>query len=333
MSKIIIKITFFSLLFLFSVHSENINEFDIWLNSFKITAEKKGISKNTINNVLANAKFLPKVIEYDRRQPEQYEDTDTYIKKRANESRVINGKLIYDKNKKLINEIEKKFNVEKELLLALMGIETNFGEYLGKMDIISSLATLSFDKRRSDFFTKELITLLKLIDNKIINPNILFGSWAGAFGNFQFMPSTIKKYAVDYNKNNNIELKDIEDSIASAANYINKIGWKKNAPCYLKITLKDNVPKKYLNSSAKKIKNHAKIKKLKKFIKNYENYNLSENIMSAIIIPDKDIIPNSQSLSPAFLVFRNYELILKWNRSLRFALAVCTLKDKIKNEI
>ena len=333
MSKIIIKITFFSLLFLFPVNSENINEFDIWLNSFKIVAEKKGISKNTINNVLANAKFLPKVIEYDRRQPEHYEDTDTYIKKRANESRVINGKLIYDTNKKLINEIEKKFNVEKELLLALMGIETNFGEYLGKMDIISSLATLSFDKRRSDFFTKELITLLKLIDNKIINPNILLGSWAGAFGNFQFMPSTIKKYAVDYNKNNNIELKDMEDSIASAANYINKIGWRKNEPCYLKITLKDNVPKKYLNSSAKKIKNHAKIKKLKKFIKNYENYNLSENILSAIIIPDKDIIPNSQSLSPAFLVFPNYELILKWNRSLRFALAVCTLKDKIKNEI
>ena len=333
MSKIIIKITFFSLLFLFPVNSENINEFDIWLNSFKIVAEKKGISKNTINNVLANAKFLPKVIEYDRRQPEHYEDTDTYVKKRANESRVINGKLIYDTNKKLINEIEKKFNVEKELLLALMGIETNFGKYLGKMDIISSLATLSFDKRRSDFFTNELITLLKLIDNKIINPNILFGSWAGAFGNFQFMPSTIKKYAVDYNKNNNIELKDIEDSIASAANYINKIGWKKNEPCYLKITLKDNVPKKYLNSSAKKIKNHAKIKKLKKFIKNYENYNLSENTLSAIIIPDKDIIPNSQSLSPAFLVFHNYELILKWNRSLRFALAVCTLKDKIKNEI
>ena len=333
MSKIIIKITFFSLLFLFPVHSENINEFDIWLNSFKILAEKKGISKNTINNILADAKFLPKVIEYDRRQPEHYEDTDTYIKKRANVTRVINGKLIYKRNKKLINEIEKKFNVEKELLLALMGIETNFGEYLGKMDIISSLATLSFDKRRSDFFTKELITLLKLIDNKIINPNILLGSWAGAFGNFQFMPSTIKKYAVDYNKNNIIELKDIEDSIASAANYINKIGWRKNEPCYLKITLKDDVPKKYLNSSAKKIENHAKIRKLKKFIKNYENYNLSENILSAIIIPDKDIIPNSQSLSPAFLVFRNYELILKWNRSLRFALAVCTLKDKIKNEI
>ena len=333
MLKIIIKIIFVSFLFFLPVHSEESNEFDVWLNSFKIVAKKEGISNETINNYLVNAQFLPKVIEYDRWQPEFYEDTDTYVKKRANNEKVTKGKLFYYANKNLINEIEKKFNVEKELLLALMGIETNFGKYLGKMDIISSLATLSFDKRRSKFFTNELIALLKLIDNKVINPNILFGSWAGALGNFQFMPTTIKKYAIDYNKNNKIDLKNIDDSIASAANYINKMGWVKGDPCFLKINLKDNIPKKYLNSSAKKIKNRAKFKKLKKFIKNYENYNLSENILSAIIIPDKDIIPNSQNLSPAFLVFHNYELILKWNRSLRFALAVCTLKNKIKNEI
>ena len=333
MIKIIIKIIFVSFLFFLPVHSEESNEFDVWLNSFKIVAKNEGISNETINNVLDNAQFLPKVIEYDRWQPEFYEDTDTYVKKRANNQKAIKGKLFYYANKNLINEIENKFNVEKELLLALMGIETNFGKYLGKMDIISSLATLSFDKRRSKFFTNELIALLKLIDNKVINPNILFGSWAGALGNFQFMPTTIKKYAIDYNKNNKVELKNLDDSIASAANYINKMGWTKGEPCFLKINLKDNIPKKYLNSSAKKIKNHAKIKELKKFIKNYENYNLSENILSAIIIPDKDIVPNSQNLAPAFLVFHNYELILKWNRSLRFALAVCTLKDKIKNEI
>ena len=116
-----------------------------------------------------------------------------------------------------------------------MGIETNYGTYLGKMDILSSLSTLSYDKRRSDFFTNELITLLKLVDSGIIDYKILYGSWAGAFGNFQFMPSTIKKYAIDYNSNNLIELKETHDSFASAANYINKIGWKKNEPCYLEI--------------------------------------------------------------------------------------------------
>ena len=119
-----------------------------------------------------------------------------------------------------------------------MGIETNFGKYLGKMDILSSLATLSFDKRRSAFFTNELLILLKLIDNNIIDKNILFGSWAGAFGNFQFMPTTIKNYAIDYNNDSNIELKKIDDSFASAANYINKIGWETNSPCFIKIEFK-----------------------------------------------------------------------------------------------
>ena len=114
---------------------------------------------------------------------------------------VLLTKVIYVKNnqnKKFINNIENEYSVEKELLLSLMAIETNYGNYLGKMDIISSLATLSFDKRRSEFFSNELLIALNLIDQKLINPDLLYGSWAGAFGNFQFMPSTIKNYAVDY---------------------------------------------------------------------------------------------------------------------------------------
>ena len=147
------------------------------------------------------------------------------------------------------------------------------------------------------------------------------------------MPSTIKNYAIDYNNNSNIELKKIEDSFASAANYINKIGWKTNSPCFLKIELKEGVPKKYLNTSARSLKNKKKVKHLKKFLKRSDIYSSYDNMTAAIITPDKDIIPGSNTLKPAYLVFNNYELILKWNRSLRFALAVCTLKDKFKNEI
>ena len=183
--------------------------FSSWLNEFKEDAIKNGISEKTVNQVLNNARFLPKVIEYDRYQPEFYEDTFTYIKKRTGRDKVKKGLNLYQKEKKLINKVETTFYVEKELLLALMGIETNFGKYLGKMDIVSSLATLSFDKRRSAFFSNELLILLKLIDNKIIDPKILYGSWAGAFGNFQFMPSTIKNYAIDYNRNKDIELKKL----------------------------------------------------------------------------------------------------------------------------
>ena len=162
---------------------------------------------------MSSAVFLPKVIEYDRFQPEFYEDTFTYIKKRTSKSKVRDGIKLYKKEKEIIEKVEKEIKVEKELLLALMGIETNFGKYLGKMDIVSSLATLSFDKRRSEFFSKELIILLKLVDKKIIDKKILFGSWAGAFGNFQFMPRTIQNYAIDYNKNTLIELKKTEDLI------------------------------------------------------------------------------------------------------------------------
>ena len=110
---------------------------------------------------MSNAKFLPKVIEYDRYQPEFYEDTFTYIKKRSSKKKLKEGLKLYKKEKIIIDKVESEFKVEKELLLALMGIETNFGKYLGKMDIVSSLATLSFDKRRSEFFTKELLILLR----------------------------------------------------------------------------------------------------------------------------------------------------------------------------
>ena len=282
---------------------------------------------------MSKAKFLPKVIEYDRYQPEFYEDTFTYIKKRSSKRKIKEGLKLYSQEKSTIETVEKDFNVEKELLLALMGIETNFGKYLGKMDIISSLATLSFDKRRSEFFTEELLILLSLVDKKIIDRNILYGSWAGAFGNFQFMPRTIRNYAIDYNNNKTIELKKIEDSFASAANYLKTIGWKKNQPCFYKIELNENIPKKYLNSSARKIKNKRNVSFLKKYIKNFDELNIKDNPKAAIIIPDKDIIPGSETLSPAYIIFDNYEKILNWNRSLRFALAVCTLKESFKNEI
>ena len=333
--KKMIRIIIFSFLInlLVSLNVLANSDFTLWKEEFKIKAINSGISKKVVEQIISEAKFLPKVIEYDRFQPEFYEDTFTYIKKRTSKNKVKQGLKLFNKEFKIIEKVEKEFNVEKELLLALMGIETNFGKYLGKMDIVSSLATLSFDQRRSDFFTKELLILLNLVDKKIIDKNILFGSWAGAFGNFQFMPRTIRNYAIDYNKNNTIELKETDDSFASAANYLRKIGWKKNQPCFLKVNLKNSIPEKYLNSSAQKIENKKKFIFFKKYIQNSSEINIDNSLDAAIIIPDKDIIPGAETLSPAYIVFDNYEKILNWNRSLRFALAVCTLKERFKNEI
>ena len=327
--KIICAINFFLVSNVFC----NETNFNSWLNDFKLRAVSSGISQKVVEDVLSEVKYLPKVIEYDRYQPEFYEDTFTYIKKRSSKKKIKDGIKLYKKEKNLIDKVEDKFEVEKELLLALMGIETNFGKYLGKMDIISSLATLSFDKRRSEFFTQELLILLSLVDKQIIKKEILYGSWAGAFGNFQFMPRTIRNYAIDFNNNKTIELKKTEDSFASAANYLKKIGWKKNQPCFYKIDLNKRIPKKYLNSSARNIKNKKKVIFFKKYINNFEQLKIRNNYKVAIIIPDKDIIPGAETLSPAYLIFENYEKILNWNRSLRFALAVCTLKENFKNEI
>ncbi len=332
MKKIKFKLLFilyFTLLPL-TAYSEN---FDQWKINFKKHAIKQGVSDETLSLIIKNLKFLPKVIEYDRYQPEFYEDTSTYIGKRANNKKVSIGLLTYKKNTNLINQVEKKFNVEKELLLSLMGIETNFGKYLGKMDILSSLATLSFDKRRSEFFTKELIIALKLIDDKKINADELYGSWAGAFGNFQFMPSTILNNAIDYNNDNRIDLKSAEDSFASAANYLSKMGWNTKDKCFSKVVLDEKIPTKYLNYSARNIKYKKKLSFYKKYIKNYSNELGDDNQIVAIITPDKEIVENSNLYTPAYLIYDNYEIILKWNRSLRFALAVCTLKDKFRNEL
>jgi len=326
-SKIIIYYLFFKILIIlptFNVQAEE--NFESWLSSYKKFALTKGVSQNTLNIAFENVKFLDQVIKYDRKQPEFFEDTITYVSKRANIYRSNKAKKLLKKDKKLFLEVEKKFFVEKEILLSLWGIETNFGKHVGKMDIISSLATLSYDKRRRDFFSSQLLILLKLIDNKLVDPKTLYGSWAGAYGNFQFMPSTIKSYAIDFDGNKKIELKSsLDDSLASAANYINKIGWIKGQPCFYQVKLTKKIKKKYMNSSARKIKYRMEISEWKKKgIVNLNGTQLKTNLKAALILPD------GKEGSPTYLVFSNYEKLLKWNRSLRFSISVCTLANMIK---
>ncbi len=327
-----IKLFIVSILIILNSATLIADDFNNWKVKFKKRAIKEGVSKATVDKLIDGSKFLSDVIKYDRYQPEFYEDTKTYISKRTSSKKVKLGKIILNKENNIINKVSSEYKVDKNLLLALMGIETNFGNYLGKMDIVSSLATLSYDQRRSEFFTKELITLLKLVDAKIIDPSTLFGSWAGAFGNFQFMPSTIKNHAIDYNKDGSIDLKNIEDSFASAANYLSNLGWNDNTPCFYRINLNENIPDKYLNTSAKKIKHERKVKYLKNYIKNSSFLDKYDNLTAAIVTPDAEIVENANKLKPAYIIFNNYKLILKWNRSLRFSLAVCTLKNSFENE-
>jgi membrane-bound lytic murein transglycosylase B len=325
--KIITLLFLFKVLIFNSVFAATLDtDFETWLTSYKKIALNKGISQETIDVAFKNVKFLEQVIKYDRKQPEFFEDTVTYVSKRATDSKAKKAEKLLKKNTHLFSEVENKFKVEKEILLALWGIETHFGKHVGKMDIISSLATLSYDKRRRDFFSSQLLTLLRLIDKKLIDPSKLYGSWAGAYGNFQFMPSSISRYAIDYDGNNKIELKiSLADSLASAANYINKIGWEKGQPCFYRVKLTKKVKKKYINLSARKISHKLKISKWKsKGVVNFDGSELKTNLKAALILPD------GKPETPTYLVFDNYEKILKWNRSLRFGISVCTLAGMIK---
>ena len=332
--KIISYIVLITMLNFISVFADINADFENWKKKFKIVSLKNNISEKTFDMTMINTKFLPNVIKYDRFQPEFYEDTKTYISKRTSKKKVSKGLIFYKKNTDLINSIEKKFNIEKELLLSLMGIETNFGTYVGKMDILSSLATLSFDQRRSDFFTSELLILLNLIETNQIDYETLYGSWAGAFGYFQFMPSTIKNYAIDFDNDNHIDLKNNIDAYASAANYLKNIGWNDREPCFYKIDLSNEIPINFLNVSAKNLHSQKKLKYFRKYIVNSLDIDKKYNDLTvSIVTPDKDIVENADNFSPAYVVFDNYEIILKWNRSLRFSLAVCTLKNKFKNEL
>ncbi len=317
-----------SILFIFfylTSSSYSNDNFNKWLINYKEYAVKQGISKKTVDEAFKNTRLLKRIIKYDRNQPEFIEKTNVYIGKRVNKQKVIYAKKLIRNNKNLLNKVEKKFSVPKNYLVALWGIETVFGKHKGKVDIISALATLSFDKRRSAYFSRELITLLKLIDKNIVSLDDLKGSWAGAHGNFQFMPSSIKNYAIDYNRDGKIDLyESLEDSFASAANYLKKIGWDKN-PWGVKVKLSKKIDSKNFTYDARKL---SEQKKVKDWVKNGvllpENFNINLNTRARLVKPDGKV-------SEVYMVFNNYEKLLNWNRSLRFAITIGIFADLLSN--
>ena len=319
---------FNSILFIFiflTSNSHSDDNFNKWLLNYKQFAINQGVTKKTVDEAFKNTKLLKRIIKYDRNQPEFIEKTKVYVGKRVNKQKVIYAKKLIKNNNNLLNKVEKKYKVPKNYLVALWGIETVFGKHKGKVDIISALATLSFDKRRSSYFSRELITLLKLIDKKIVSLDDLKGSWAGAHGNFQFMPTSIKNYAIDYNKDGKIDLyTSLEDSFASAANYLKRIGWDKN-PWGVKVRLSKNMDAKNFTYDARKLAKQLKVKEwVQMGVQLPENFNINPNTRARLVKPDGKI-------SEVYMVFNNYEKLLNWNRSLRFAITIGVFADLLSN--
>jgi len=214
------------------------DDFSGFLEDLRIEAMVSGISDETANNAVSRIEFLPDVIALDRSQPEFISPFLDYYQKRVDAAKVQKGRQLLLEHEAMFNRIEAQYSVSKYTLVAFWGMETQYGRNLGKLDVLSSLATLAYDGRRTEFFRGQLLDAMRMIDIGHVEPGALTGSWAGAFGNMQFMPTTFMMYAVDGDNDNLIDVVDsLPDAFASAANYLSQVGWRSDEPAMLEVQL------------------------------------------------------------------------------------------------
>ena len=317
--------SFFTILFLLvtsnNLSAENI-DYSVWLDDFKIKAEKSGISKETIET-LNRVKIIPRIIELDRNQPEFKLTLSQYLKNVVSNKRKKKGIAKIRENWSLLEALSKKYKVQPRYIVALWGIETDFGRVTGGFPVIDALTTLAYDGRRGKYFSKELINALKIIDQGHINYDKMVGSWAGAMGQTQFMPSSFLSYAQDYNNDGK---KDIwnskEDALASAANYLANLNWRNNETWGREVIVNVDFN---LDESELNLKNKKNINEWQNLgVRRIDGSDLPKNNINGYLLKIKD-----SNKDRYFLVYSNFKKILKWNTSNYFAIAVGTLSDSI----
>lgn len=297
--------------------------FPIWLKAVKEEARQKGISEKIIQQALPDTlKPIDRIIELDRKQPESTTSFDDYLARIVDRNRVEKGVTRMLTYPTLLNRVSAAYGVEKEVIVALWGVETNYGDYTGGFDIVNALATLAYDGRRSDYFRGELMTALKILDEGHIPQARMKGSWAGAMGQVQFMPSSFYKFAEDFNKDGRRDIWGTQaDVFASAANYLAKSGWKKGQPWGRRVVIPDNIDRSLLgvNNSFSLQFWHDKGVRLP----NGDSVPFEGEYKASVVQP-------SGPGTSAYIVYENYQVILKWNRSSYFATSVGLLADRLR---
>ena len=293
--------------------------FSEWLDKLKVEAIKKRISKETLEKTLFKVKPLKRVIELDRKQPEFSMTFSDYIKKSVTKKRVRQGRQLLGKYKNVLDSVSGKFDVQQRFLIAFWGLETNYGNYTGSFPIVPALVTLAHDRRRASFFRNQLFAALKLIDQGHIRYNAR-GSWAGAMGNHQFMPTTYRDFATDFDQDGAADLWNSKpDTFASAANYLKKAGWDSSKNWGREVKLPTDF--------------EFGLSGLKERRKLYDWGLMGVKKTDGSALPEVDIdacllLPSGYR-GPAFLVYSNFRSILIWNRSIYYALAVGLLADQL----
>ena len=301
------------------------NELDypVWLEKFKIRAEKSGISKEIIDETLNQVKIIPRVIELDRKQPEFTLTLSEYLNRVVSKQRKKKGISKLRENWVLLENISKKYNVQPRFIVALWGIETDFGRVSGGFPVIDSLVTLAYDGRRGKYFSKELLNALKIIDEGHISYKDMMGSWAGAMGQTQFMPSSFLSYAEDYNNDGKKDIwQSKEDALASAANYLSNLKWDNDETWGREVKINDDFN---LTDDELTLKNKKKISEWQTLgVRRIDGTDLPKRNIESYLIKIND-----NNKPRYFLVYKNFKKILKWNTSNYFAIAVGTLSDSI----
>jgi membrane-bound lytic murein transglycosylase B len=295
--------------------------FDAWLADFRTEAAAKGISQATIQSALSRVQYLPKVIELQKNQPEFKFTVEEYLIRVASESRALRGREVLAKHQSLLNRISERYGVPPQYLVALWGIETDFGRLTGGFPVIDAVATLAYGGSRSDFFRSELLYALRIVDRGHISHDKMVGSWAGATGQLQFMPSTFYSYAVDYNGDGRMDIwNNLEDIFASAANYLSRSGWVRDQPWGWEV----NLPKDF-DRTLVGLDNRKSLEEWEKLGVSHlrgENLKNSSAWLASVVAPDGQ-------RGRAFMAMENYRVIYRWNRSHHFVVAVGVLADRI----
>lgn len=295
-------------------------DFQAWLDAFRQQAAAQGISQATLDSALTGLQPLDRVLESDRRQPEFLETFLDYLNKRVNDWRLNKGREMLIQQAAVLAEVERRYGIPARYLVAFWGLETNYGTYMGDTPVIAAMATLAFDARRPEFFRAQLLDALRIIERDRIPAADLIGSWAGAIGHMQFIPSTWLAYAVDGDGDGRIDLRNsLPDALHSAANYLRQAGWRTDEEWGLEVKLPAGLDLHQAGLERQKPINSWTFAGLRR---------PDDSLLPDSYQPASLILPQGFD-GPAFLVTSNYRVILRWNRSINYALAVGLLADRL----
>jgi membrane-bound lytic murein transglycosylase B len=294
-------------------------EFAAWLVKLRADASAAGISQSTLDAALAGIEApQPQVIERDQKQPEKLQSLEDYVATRVSAERIAEGRRMLRRYPTWLGRVESQYGVQRRFIVALWGIESNYGGNTGQLPIIPALVTLAYDVRRGDYFRKELLEALLILDAGHIALAQMKGSWAGAMGLFQFMPSSYRHYAVDADGDGRIDIwNSIPDALASAANYLSKAGWQDDQTWGRPVKL----PKKF-DYSLVGLDSWLPLARWQALGVRRSNGRAlpRRDLQAALIVAD-------DRTGPAYLVYSNFRALRRWNRSNAFAVAVGTLAD------